>query len=107
MKQKVSFPSILIRIKTSNFLTVKLKKFKCMDKIRIEKHIKYQKSILQKTLPFSKLFCQKYAINWTNTCQFFGKWPWAIVSMRRDQRSYWDSWKLYGRPWRYQHERWL
>jgi len=91
----------LIRIKTNNFLTVKLKKFKRMDKIRIEKNIKCRKSLLQKTLPFSKMFCQKYAINWTYTCQFFGKQAWAIVSMRLDQRSYWVSWKLDERPWRY------
>jgi len=26
---------------------------------------------------------------------------------RHDQRSYWDSWKLVGRPWRYQHWIWI
>jgi len=35
-------------------------------------------------------------------------WVWRhIVGMRFNQRSYWDSWKLGGRPWRYQHEIWL
>jgi len=27
--------------------------------------------------------------------------------MRLDQPSYWDSWKLVGRPWRYHHESWM
>jgi len=54
MKQKESFPSILIRIKTNNFLTVKLKKFKCMDKIRIEKNIKYQKINIAKNIAIFK-----------------------------------------------------
>jgi len=31
----------------------------------------------------------------------------TIVGMRLDQRSYWISWKLVGRLWRYQHEMWL
>jgi len=26
---------------------------------------------------------------------------------RHDQRSYWDSWILVGRPWRYWHKIWL
>jgi len=31
----------------------------------------------------------------------------AIFGMRLDQRSYWDSWKFVGRPWRYQHGIWI
>jgi len=31
----------------------------------------------------------------------------TTVSMRLDQRWFWDSWKLVGRPWRYQHKIWL
>jgi len=31
----------------------------------------------------------------------------TIVGKRLDQPSYWDSWKLVGRPWRYQHESWI
>ena len=31
---------------------------------------------------------------------------YTIVGMRLDQRSFWDSWKLVGRPWRYRHRIW-
>jgi len=31
----------------------------------------------------------------------------TIVSMRLDQWSYWDSWRLVGRPWHHQHKIWL
>jgi len=31
----------------------------------------------------------------------------TIVGMRLDQPSYWDSWKLVGRLWRYHHESWI
>jgi len=31
----------------------------------------------------------------------------TTVGMRLDQRSYWDSWKLVGRSWRYRHKIWI
>jgi len=31
----------------------------------------------------------------------------ATVGMPLDQRSYWDLWKFFGRPWRYQHGIWI
>jgi len=58
---------------TGLFFIVKRKKFESMEKILIPKNYEIniakklpfcnEKSILSKILPFSKIFCQKFAIN--------------------------------------------
>jgi len=37
------------------------------------KTIKFRKTKIAKNTAVFKIFCQKFAINWTTTCQFFVK----------------------------------
>jgi len=46
---------------------------------------------------FSKRRTQPACLEYINT----------IAGMQLDQTSYWDSWKLFGRLWRYHHESWI
>jgi len=48
-------------------------KIKRMDKIWIEKNVKYRKINIANNIVIWEFFCQKFNVNWTNTCQIFVK----------------------------------